>query len=184
MVKDPENLWHGRKIENFSLLPREVWGNWLICGIMQNLYPDMDITFVEDDEGDGIILNRTTGEFMLTEHVSALEIPKGKKLPAGEQRIIHAINLKIARGADYAQGKHLVVFFDGAGEFYRNKIRESIYGTHNFNSIFCIGLLTSGPNGYEYIATEFKDSSGDRSVSFRIKINADFTDWETVQIVE
>ena len=75
--------------------------------------------------------------------MSALENPFNK-LPKGESRVISAINLKIDKGSEYAKGKWLVVFFDGAGEFYRNKIRENIKGRHNFGAVYCVGLLTSG----------------------------------------
>lgn len=146
MVKDPRHLWNGRNIQNFSLRPREAWANWLICSVLQKI-KDPSITFGEDDKGDGFFVDRKYGRFIFTEHVAALDVPKGEKLPKGEQRIIDAINLKIARGAEYAEGKWLVVFFDGAGEFYRSKIRENIWGRHNFSSVFCVGLLTSGPGG-------------------------------------
>ena len=181
MVKDPRHLWNGRAIQNFSLRPREAWANWLICSVLQKI-KDPKITFGEDDKGDGFFIDRKSGTFIFTEHVSALDTPEGKKLPKGEQRIIDAIDLKIARGPEYAKGKWLVVFFDGAGKFYRSKIRENITSRHNFSSVFCVGLLDSRPKLYSYIATEFRDSYGVQSVTFRIDINGDFTDWKISQI--
>lgn len=180
MVKDPKHLWNGPDIENFSLRPREAWGNWLLTAIFQHLNGD-EITFMEDDEGDGVILDKRTGNYINTEHVAAMDFPEGKALPKGNERIIGAINHKIAKGEKYAQGKTLVVFFDGAGEFHRSEIRKAIHGTHHFDSIYCIGLLDSGDNGYEYIATEYKDSYGEKSISFRIKINRGFTSWAITQ---
>ena len=168
MVKDPRHLWNGRDISNFTLRPREAWANWLICAVMRRLQGD-EITFAEDDVGDGLIVDNKTGGVIVTEHVSALEIPKGKKLPSGEQRIIDAIQQKIDRGSEYAEGKRLVVFFDGAGWFVRQKVREAIYGKHNFVSVFCVGLLDSGPAGYSYIATEFRDSYGDSLRASRLR---------------
>jgi len=181
MVKDPRHLWNGRDISNFKLRPREAWANWLICAVMRHLHGDK-VTFAEDDIGDGLIVDLKTGTIINTEHVSALNIPKGKNLALGEQRIIDAINQKIVRGTEYAEGKRLVVFFDGAGSFVRSKVRETIFGTHNFVSVFCVGLLESGPSGYTYIATEFRDSYGDKSVSFKIEINGDFTDWRITHV--
>lgn len=184
MVKDPKFLWNGRDIENFTLRPREAWANWLLCVVMRKLHGDR-ITFAEDDKGDGIIIDKNTGQWIATEHVSALEIPERKEpLPKGESRIINAINLKIAKGHDYAKNKYLVVFFDGAGEFYRKKIREEIHGKHNFVAVYCVGLLDSGDNSYVYALTEFMDSHGDKSVTFRVEINADFTDWKISQVME
>ncbi len=178
MVKNPEYLWNGRGIPNFSLREREAWGNWLLCAVLQKLYGE-HITFADDKSGgcDGFIINKNTGRIVQTEHVSALDIPEGRILPGGEQRIIDAINLKIERGPKYARGRLLVVFFDGAGEFYRNKIRESIFGKHNFEAVVCVGFLNS-ENGYSYSVTEFEDSFGDKSITHKVEINRDFTDWK------
>src|SRR3990167_3201799 len=116
MVKNPQFLWNGRQIKNFSLRPREAWANWLICIVLRKMH-DREISFMEDDTGDGYIVDRDLRLAFQTEHVSALNVPKGKKLPSGEQRIIDAINLKIAKGSGYAKEKLLVVFFDDAGQF-------------------------------------------------------------------
>jgi len=183
MVKNPSHLWNGRDLQNFSLRPREVWANWLICVVLRHMYK-RDITFMEDDKGDGFIVDKERMVIVPTEHVSALDIPKGKKLSSGEQRVIDAIDLKITKGVEYAKGKLLVVFFDGAGKLYRSKIRESIFERHSFEAIFCVGLLNSDENGYSYSVTEFRDSFGDQSVTHIVKINRDFTDWEIFQIMQ
>lgn len=183
MVKNPKNLWNGRDIQNFSLRPREAWANWLICATLSAQHK-RDFTFMDDDEGDGFIVDREKRRIFPTEHVSALDVPKRKQLPAGEQRIIDAINLKIEKGPEYAENKILVAFFDGAGEFYRNKIRESIYGKHNFEAIFCVGLLNSGPTGYSYAISEFRDAFGDQSITHKVEINGDFTDWSVAQVMQ
>lgn len=173
MVKDPKFLWSGRKIGNFSLLPREAWGNWLFCAVLRKIRGD-EITFAEDDIGDGIILDEKTGQYILTEHVAAMDFPSRRKLPKGEARIIQAINHKIEKGLKYAKDKVLIVFFDGAGEWFRNKVRESINGRHGFHSIYAIGLLTSGDYGYNYSVTQFFEKD---SISFKVHIKPDFTDW-------
>lgn len=154
----------------------------MICAVLQKLR-GKHITFAEDKHGDGFFVNKRTRELVPTEHVSALE-NRFNKLPKGEARVIKAINYKIKRGPDYARGKWLVVFFDGAGWFQRSKIRESIKGRHNFGAIYCIGLLTSGKSGYEYIVTEFKESHGDKSITFKININGDFTSWQITQLMQ
>lgn len=183
MVKNPKFLWSGRRFSNFNLLPREAWGNWLVSAVLSKIY-GRDVTFADSSKGDGFIVDRTIKSPFPIEHVSALDIPKGKKLPKGEQRIIEAINLKIAKGFDYAQGKILVAFFDGAGEFFRSKIRESIFSKHNFEAVFCAGLLTSDKTGYSYIVTEFRDSFGDKSITHKVDINNDFTDWCVLKITQ
>jgi len=183
MVKNPKHLWNGRDIQNFSLRPREAWANWLICAVLRKMYK-RDVTFMEDNRGDGFIVDRDKKIVVPTEHVSALNIPRGKKLPSGEQRVIDAINLKISKGSSYAKGKLLVVFFDGAGEFFRSKIRKSIFGRHNFEAIFCVGLLNSDKDGYSYAVSEFRDSFGDQSITHKIEINGYFTDWKISQIMQ
>jgi len=182
LVREPDFLRTGREFTNFSLRPREAWANWILCSVLQKLHGD-HITFVEDEQTDGYILDKKTGEVIPTEHVSALENEHNPQ-PSGEERIINAINKKINKGKEYAAGKWLVVFFDGAGEFYRNKIGENIKGRHHFGAIYCIGLLESPEESYdyyEYIVTEFLDSR-DASLSFKVRINPDFTDWEISQI--
>jgi hypothetical protein len=183
MVKNPKYLWNGRDIQNFSLRPREAWANWLICAALRHMHK-RDITFMEDTKGDGFIVDKERKIIVPTEHVSALNIPKGKELPDGEQRVIDAINLKIAKGPDYARNKLLVAFFDGAGKFFRNKIRKAIFGRHNFKAIFCVGLLNSGKGGYSYSVSEFRDSFGDQSITHIVEINGDFTDWKVSQIMQ
>lgn len=183
MVKDPRHLWNGRELKNFSLRPREAWANWLVCVVLRKI-SNRNVTFMEDDTGDGYIIDWGLELAFPTEHVSALDVPKGKKLPSGEQRVIDAIDLKIARGRDYAKEKLLVAFFDGAGQFFRNKIRESIYGRHGFEAVFCVGLLNSSASGYSYSITEFRDSFGDQSITHVVEINGDFTDWNITKILQ
>ncbi len=183
MVKNPKHLWNGRDIQNFSLRPREAWANWLVCAVLSKVHK-RSITFMEDDIGDGFVVDREKRMIVPTEHVSALDIPKAKKLPSGEQRIINAINLKIEKGSEYAQNKLLVVFFDGAGKFFRNKIRESIFRRHNFEAVFCVGLINSSESGYSYTVSEFRDSFGVQSITHKVEINGDFTDWEVTQIMQ
>ena len=183
MVKNPKWLWSGRRIQNFNLLPREAWGNWLVSVVFRKMH-NRDITFADSEEGDGFIIDKSLKVIFPTEHVCALDIPKGKKWPIGERRAIAAISQKIDRGYDYAQGKILVAFFDGAGEFFRNKIRESVFGRHGFEAVFCVVLLNSGKGGYSYSVSEFRDSFGNQSVTHKVEINGDFTDWKVSQIMQ
>lgn len=183
LVKDPRFLWRGRDLSNFSLRPREVWANWLICVILRKLY-GKGITFMDDDSGDGFLVDKDRQIVIPVEHVCALDIPEADNLPKGEQRVINAINNKISRGSKYAQGKILVVFFDGAGKFSRSKIREAIYGKHNFEAIFCIGLLEASNNGYIYAVTEFRDLFNDKSITHKVAINNNFDNWKITQILQ
>ncbi|MBL4694022.1 hypothetical protein JKY72_01505 [Candidatus Gracilibacteria bacterium] len=178
IVRNPKFLWNGREMGNFSLLPREIWANWLLCVVFRHLYGDR-ITFAEDKDGDGLILHEDTREVLVTEHVSSLDIPKAKRDRLGEEAVIDAINHKIDKGDTYAKGKALVVFFDGVGKWHRNKIREAINGRHSFEAVYGIGLLTCGKDGYFYSVTQFFK---DHSVSFEVHIHPDFENWSIKKI--
>lgn len=181
-VKNPQFLTQGKRFINFDMLVREAWANLLLCIVLNKITND-NYTFQENPNGDGIILNKVDQTQFLVEHVCAMDFPAGRKLPSGEDRIIWAIDHKINRGENYAEGKSLVVFFDGAGWFRRDKIRKNIKGRHNFKVIFIVGLLDV-VNGYSYIITEFRDSYGDKSITHKVSINEDFTDWFVEQIKE
>lgn len=81
-VKNPNFLIKGRQLTNFSLRPREAWANWLLCVVLQKLHGE-HLTFAEDPNGDGFIVNKNTGEMISTEHVSALENPFNRTNSSG-----------------------------------------------------------------------------------------------------
>src|SRR3990167_9836397 len=72
MVKNPQFLWNGREIKNFSLRPREAWSNWLICAVLRKMH-GREITFMEDDAGDGFIVDKDLKLAFQTEHVRSEE---------------------------------------------------------------------------------------------------------------
>lgn len=109
---------------------------------------------------------------------------KGEFGRRGDARIIEAIEEKIARGPEYAEGKFLLVFTDGAGKWYRKNVREAINGRHNFKAIYCIGLESSGPEGYVYTLTQFHPDTPDASISFRVRIAPDFSSWRVLRLVD
>lgn len=181
-VKDARFLTQGVRLKSFNMLVREAWGNWLLCVVLQKVTGE-SYTFGEQKEGDGIIVNKSdVTKSFIVEHVCAMNFPAGEQPPKGEDRIIWAINHKIKRGPEYAENKYLVVFFDGAGTFFRNKIRKNITGRHNFLGVCAIGLLTIDDNGYSYSVTNFSNSHTKSSRTFKVDINIDFTDWEINEI--
>jgi hypothetical protein len=112
-VKNPTFLTQGKRFFNFNMLVREAWANLLICAVMEKITGER-FTFQESD-GDGIIGSKDSKIAHIVEHVCAMDFPAGKQLPKGEDRVLWAINHKTKRGPEYAKGKILVVFFDGAG---------------------------------------------------------------------
>lgn len=182
-VKDPHFLRSGRRFTNFNLLPREVWANWLFCAVLQK-QRKTKITFAEDDIGDGLIVDTATGQYVRTEHVAALDRPVGEQLPIGDARIIGAVEHKIARGPEYASGKALLVFTEGAGEWHRDKVRDAINGRHHFLAVYCISLESPGPSGYAYTLTQFDPRTPHTSISFKVKIDEDFSEWRVFLLLD
>ncbi len=165
----------------FKMRYREAWANWLFCAVL-NFIEKQDYTFQEDENGDGIILNRNTKKWFPVEHVSAMDYPKGGNLPKGEARIIWAVNKKIEKDnkhPGYSKGKTLIVFLDGAGTWYPNRVGRAIAGTHNFARAYCIGLTSSKEVVYRYSVTEFRK---DYSPTYLIEIDEAFTSWNITQM--
>lgn len=179
MVKNPRFLRNGRRIPNFNLLPREAWGNWLLCVVLRNFF-QADITFSEGDEADGVIHDRGTGRWFLTEHVSALQTPGAHAQLRGEERVIHAIQRKINRGPEYARGKRLVVFIEDAGQWFPNRVGREIHERHHFDAVYVIGI-ESNDNDYVYSVSQLDGVQGN-SPTWRVVINNDFTDWSISRI--
>lgn len=165
----------------FRMRYREAWANLLFCAIL-GFTEGQDYTFQDDDTGDGIIVNRTKNFWFPVEHVSAMDYPKGKELPKHEDRVIGAINLKIEKdlkNPGYAKGKSLIVFLDGAEEWYPNRVGRAIAGKHNFSRVYCIGLTSSKDVIYRYSISDLRP---DHSPTWIIEINDDFTDWELFRV--
>lgn len=177
-VKNPSCLRVGRDIKNFTLRQREAWANWLLCAVFCAV-DKKNYTFAEDDGGDGLIVNKDTGEWERVEHVSALDVPTRGEPLLGENRVVGAIEHKVRRGIEYARGKSLVVFIEGAGVWYPNRVGRSIEGRHAFNSVYCISLVSCDNNGYVYSISKFH---GTHSPTWSIKINGTFTAWEVGQL--
>jgi len=75
----------------------------------------------------------------------------------------------------FAEDKH------GDGLIIDKRTRE-IIPTEHVSALE--GLLTSDKNGYAYAITGFEDSLGDTSMTFKVQINKDFTDWWISQITQ
>ena len=80
---------------------------------------------------------------------------------------------------EYANGKCLVVFVDGAEKWYPNRVGRRMDGQHNFNAIYCVGLLIGNDSGYLYSVSRFNKK---HSPTWKVRINSDFTSWKVSQI--
>ncbi len=92
---------------------------------------------------------------------------------SGDQKIVNAINHKIARGESYTKGKHLVVFAEGLGERHPNKVSKIIENKNSFDAIYCVGITDR--TNWVYGLTKLEAPS---SPIYLIHFNTDFTDWE------
>ncbi len=163
----------------FKMRPREAWGNWLMCAVLSYVY-GVDFSF-QDSEADGIIFNRKTKDAYVMEHVCAMDFKNGPKLPTGEARILWAIDKKLEKCKEYpgyAKGKNLLVFVDGAGLVYPNRVGRAI-PKNDFGAIYGIIFVEATQNGYSYGVTYFRKNG---CPMYRIDINSDFTDWKVKQL--
>lgn len=159
-VKNPKVLYSGRA-GNIKLLPREILANWLLCAVGNSAGDTDSLTFCNDPfgGGDGIIIDRDSGEQMVTEHIF---VPKhqnnGDK--STEDLIVEAVEKKQNKGGkSYSEGKHLIIFCDGIGNWFPNKVGKRIQGIHDFFSVWAIGLeKIENENDYFYWIACFNET--------------------------
>lgn len=174
-VKRPDFLRVGREFQNFRLRPREVLANWLFCVVRNYVYDTCNFTFAEAPiDGDGIIVNRETGEWIATEHVF-VPPPRGEANELVEDKIVQAVEHKARRGEAYARGKSLIVFSEAVGSWFPNRVGRRINGAHHLNVVYAAGLERSDQTEFIYWLTEF---APEHSPAWRITIPFDFTFWE------
>jgi hypothetical protein len=171
-------LWVNDKLDNFSLSFREVWSLWLLCAVMQSAHNRI-ITFCEDDVRDGILVDLEADDWIPVENVATMDFPN-TSFPKGEDRILHAIEIKRKKGKQYANGTVLIVFFDGAGEMYANRVAKAIHNTHGFEQVYLVGLINDQKGQqFSYSISELFEE--DASI-YRIDITPDFLSWHVAQI--
>lgn len=180
-IKNPATLYTG-KPGNFKLLPREILANWLLCAVGNAQEPERNFTFSNDPLGcgDGIIMDTTTDYKMVTEHVF---IPKHQKddKATGEELFLAAIQKKQEKGGKaYAKGKHLVVFADGAGIWFPNKVGQAIAGKHDFQEVWGVGLEGVDGDNYSYWVVNFNEK---HSPAASVNINFQDKSW-TVSVIQ
>lgn len=179
-VKNFEKILKKESVPGFQLDPGEIWGNWLLCSVLRKNISGK-ITFKDQPkaEGDGIIIFPNGDEFQ-TEHVSATDNPFApQKKPLGSKRIIQAIETKIKKNYSDADKIALVVFTDGAREWFRPEVRLAINGRHNFHRVFLVALLTNDQNGLAYSVTQLLEHD---SITFRVQINPKFDHWSIIKM--
>lgn len=174
-IKNPTILYTGRE-NNMQLRPREILANWLMCILGNATDANRDFTFSNDpfNNGDGVIFDRKTGEQMVTEHVFVRHVDENK-VDAEEMILTAVANKQEKGGKAYAEGKHLVVFCEGIGEWWPNKVGRRLHETHDFSSVWGVGLETAKDNDYKYWIVNFNDK---HSPAARVSVNLESYTWD------
>ncbi len=152
-IRNAKTILNGRK-GNVGMLPREVIANWLMAVVL-NSEEESDPWMPcgdpsqDADGGDGILYNRETGRSYVMEHVLAYEFSSSGAV--SEETFRSAVEHKTKKGAQYAAGKNLIVFCEGIGKFYPNRLAKDLSGTHDFSALWTIALSTTdGNDDYQY----------------------------------
>lgn len=179
-VKAPDFLRKGREFRNFALRPRELLANLLICAAGNWDDPQNRLTVCTDPfGGDGLIFNEAHGGYMVTEHVF---VPSKEGNAEGvEGKLLSAIEHKKKKGATYCAGKDLVIFSEAKGVWKPNDIARRIAGRHDFETVWVVHLENASNQGYSYCVS-WLDARGGNAPSWRVSINAEFTDWQVERI--
>jgi hypothetical protein len=179
-VRDGKQLENGKPIPNFGrALPREVWANWLICAVFNADAGDEAVVVSSDPTGgDGVLLNKVTGETWLTEHVIARVAPSSNA-PVAETEIIKAIESKNDKGgAAYASGKTLVVFTNlpNGDKWHPNRVMQRLPAPLHFDAVWVISLQGVFDGEYLYGVVSLENEEHGALV-YLVRINNDFTKW-------
>lgn len=140
-IRDPRHLWVGKPVQQFGKLrPRELVGNWLLCVALSHGRGE-SLTFTTDHaEGDGVIVDKTSGATFPTEHVFVPKQQPGEHRSVEEQ-VIDQVTLKQEKaGAQYARGRMLLVFLEsGGGQWFPNRASRALPHV-DFDAVFVVGL--------------------------------------------
>ena len=99
----------------------------------------------------------------------------------GESGILSAIELKKKKGSTYCSGKDLVIFSEAKGWWKPNVVARRIAGRHDFETVWVVHLEHASDGGYSYCVV-WLDANHGNAPSWRVSINADFTDWHVERI--
>ena len=179
-IKNPQNLYTGRDRSNFNQRPREILANWLICSVLNSELDEGVWTFGEDPMGgDGLIINRSSGTGLPTEHVF-IPPPEPPANDSVEQLFLGAVEHKNKKGRKYATGKHLVIFVEGIErQWYPNNVSKRIRGQHAFDSVWAVGLQEADRDDYKYWVVCLDECP---CPCFIVSVNVDKVEWLVEQI--
>lgn len=176
-IRNPQFLRVGRRFTNFNMLPREALANWLICTVER--FEGEDWTFSDDPNGsDGRIVDLKTSTGFTTEHVF-IPPPKAESTESVSDLMVEAVKKKAKKGKQYAEGKVLVIFSEGQGEFKPNIVARRTLELHHFDAIYMVGLEKIDESGYHYWVTHLHPLI---SPIWKIDITSNFDDWSVKRV--
>lgn len=170
-----------REFKSIGQRPRELLANWLLCAVGCAGRGEETLAISQDPlGGDGLIVDRETGEQMFIEQVY---VPPQKDADF-EALAVKALQDKVAKGDAYAAGRTLVILSEATGMWHPNRLARQIAGTHGFNGVWVVHLDAQAiaEGRYAYLVAELAVSEGDAPVS-RVSIAEDFGSW-TVERVQ
>ncbi len=179
-VRNGDHLETGKPFKQFDgLRSREVLANCLLCIVID---PDRFTFAIDPLGGDGIILDKITGETWPTEHICVLNINGGETSDI-ETLILSAISKKQNKGgAAYASGKTLVVFLNAeGGKWFPNKIAKKLPEKLDFEAVWVVGLNGVDAGKYVYNVTRLDLRQGN-APAWQVCIGEDFNTWEVVSV--
>lgn len=157
---------------------REILANLLLCIAVNSVTSPGRLTFTSAPNevgGDGIIYDNVGGVGVPTEHVMVPARPENAGKDADEL-ILEAVGKKVKRGAAYASGKTLVVFlYQGAGEWYPNKVARQLPDPLLFEAVWVVSLQGVEDGRYAYNVTRLVQL---HSPVWRVCLNKDFDGWD------
>jgi len=181
-VRSGHHLQTGRGFNTFGdLRSRELLCNWLLCAVKNSVCGSEQFIFSSDPTGgDGLLIDLSDGHTWFIENVMVPDLI-GETDPV-DARILAAIAHKQARGADYANGKELVVFANAGQQevWYPNRVARQIVQPQLFDSIWVMSLQVVQNNEYVYGVAAF-DIAQSNCPCFTIAIASDFKSWTVRQ---
>jgi hypothetical protein len=182
-IRHPQLLYTGDKIERFGwMLPREVWGNWILAAIAsEGREQELRIT-TDPDGGDGVIWDPATEVGWRTEHI-LLPVSRPGDTRTNDQRIIDAANKKQTKGgAQYARGKILVILNESStNEAWHPTAVARALPANDFIETWVIGPDSFEHASVTYAATKLDLGTGQAPI-YKVHINSLFTRWRVVQV--
>jgi hypothetical protein len=182
-IRNGQHLQTGRGFDRFGdLRSRELLCNWLLCAVKNFEFGGERFVFSSDPTGgDGLVTDLHDGHSWFVENVMVPNLPGENDTVDG--RILAAIAHKQSRGAEYADGKELIVFANAGKHeaWYPNRIARQIVQPQLFDSIWIMSLQVVENGEYVYGVAAL-DISQANCPCFIITIASDFNTWTVRQI--